>query len=175
MNAKRSFVRPLAMSGLALSGLCLGLSASAQETARVLGAVAQQEQFTVPRQVCRNEAVTTPGTTSGAGAVMGAVAGGAVGNQVGHGTGRAAATAIGIVGGAMLGNRIEGPGAPRTDTVQRCFTENVVETRVRGYLVTYEYAGRSYQIEMPYDPGPTLPVQVRPVINAPAPGARLAN
>src|SRR5438105_5158505 len=37
--------------------------------------------------------------TSGTGAILGAVIGGAVGNQIGHGTGRAAATAIGAVGG----------------------------------------------------------------------------
>lgn len=45
--------------------------------------------------------------TSGGGAVAGGLIGGAVGNQVGHGTGRAAATALGLIGGALLGNAIE--------------------------------------------------------------------
>lgn len=45
--------------------------------------------------------------TSGGGAVVGGLIGGAVGNQVGHGTGRAAATALGLIGGALLGNVIE--------------------------------------------------------------------
>ncbi len=45
--------------------------------------------------------------TSGAGAVTGGVIGGVVGNQFGHGSGRAAATALGVVGGALLGNTIE--------------------------------------------------------------------
>ena len=50
----------------------------------------------------------TPGYgTSGAGAVTGGVIGGVVGNQIGHGSGRAAATALGLVGGALLGNAIE--------------------------------------------------------------------
>lgn len=45
--------------------------------------------------------------TSGGGAVAGGVVGGVLGNQVGHGGGRAAATALGLVGGALLGNAIE--------------------------------------------------------------------
>jgi outer membrane lipoprotein SlyB len=52
-------------------------------------------------EVLRSETRGT-GTTGG-----GAVAGGVVGNQFGPGRGRAAATALGIVGGALLGNTIE--------------------------------------------------------------------
>lgn len=48
------------------------------------------------------------GQTSGAGAVIGAVVGGVLGNQIGKGSGRAAATGVGIVGGAVAGNAIEG-------------------------------------------------------------------
>lgn len=48
------------------------------------------------------------GQTSGAGAVIGAVVGGVIGNQVGKGTGRVAATGVGILGGAVAGNAIEG-------------------------------------------------------------------
>lgn len=48
------------------------------------------------------------GRTSGTGAVLGAVVGAVLGNQVGGGTGRAAATAIGAVGGGLAGNAIEG-------------------------------------------------------------------
>ena len=56
-------------------------------------------------EVLRSE---TGGTgTTGGGAVAGGVVGGVVGNQFGHGSGRAAATALGIVGGALLGNTIE--------------------------------------------------------------------
>lgn len=56
-------------------------------------------------EVLRSETAGT-GTTGG-GAVAGGVIGGVVGNQFGHGSGRAAATALGIVGGALLGNTIE--------------------------------------------------------------------
>ena len=47
------------------------------------------------------------GGTSGAGAVIGALVGGVLGNQVGGGSGRAAATAIGVLGGAVAGNALE--------------------------------------------------------------------
>jgi len=56
-------------------------------------------------EVIRTE---TPGTgTGGGGAIAGGVVGGVLGNQIGHGGGRAAATALGLVGGALLGNSIE--------------------------------------------------------------------
>jgi len=45
---------------------------------------------------------------SGAGAVLGAVIGGVVGNRFGEGSGRALATGVGVVGGAVVGNAIEG-------------------------------------------------------------------
>ncbi len=44
---------------------------------------------------------------SGGGAVAGGLIGGIVGNQFGRGNGRAAATALGLVGGALVGNSIE--------------------------------------------------------------------
>lgn len=47
------------------------------------------------------------GRTSGGGAVIGAVVGGLLGNAVGGGTGRVAATAVGVLGGAVAGNAVE--------------------------------------------------------------------
>lgn len=44
---------------------------------------------------------------SGVGGVAGGVVGGLLGNQVGKGDGRTAATVIGVVGGALAGNKIE--------------------------------------------------------------------
>lgn len=137
------------------------------EVARVVNSVAVLEQVPVPRQICVDEVITTQGQKSGAGALMGGVAGGAIGNQIGDGSGRAVATVIGVVGGAILGNRIEGEGAPTTQTVQKCTTQTQYETRTKGYNVTYEYAGRQYSVQMPYDPGPTIPVRVSPVIRMP--------
>lgn len=57
----------------------------------------------------------TPGYgPTGGGAVAGGLLGGVLGNQIGDGSGRAAATALGVVGGALLGNVIESrQNAPR--------------------------------------------------------------
>jgi outer membrane lipoprotein SlyB len=52
--------------------------------------------------------VTRPGNnTSGTGAVVGGLVGGLLGNQVGGGSGKTAATVVGVVGGALVGNNIE--------------------------------------------------------------------
>lgn len=53
------------------------------------------------------EAIRTRPQGSGVGAVIGGVVGGLVGNQFGGGTGRTAATAVGVVGGAVAGNNLE--------------------------------------------------------------------
>lgn len=57
--------------------------------------------------VQRIEVEDTTVGVSGGGSVVGAILGGAVGNQVGGGFGRAAATALGVFGGAVIGNRVE--------------------------------------------------------------------
>ena len=67
------------------------------------------------------EALRSPGQarTSGGGALLGAVVGGLLGNQFGSGSGRAAATAVGVFGGAIAGNSIEGQGSYAGGTVYR--------------------------------------------------------
>jgi uncharacterized protein YcfJ len=47
------------------------------------------------------------GEGSGVGAVAGGVLGGALGNGVGQGNGRKVATIAGLIGGALLGNKVE--------------------------------------------------------------------
>ena len=93
---------------------------------------------------------------------MGAIAGGVLGNQIGGGSGRAAATALGIFGGAILGNNIEGAPPAQTQTVQNCTTQNIIENRVTGYNVTYEFNGKQYNVQLPRDPGPTIKLNVTP-------------
>lgn len=95
---------------------------------------------------------------------MGAVAGGAMGNAVGQGSGRALATVIGVVGGAMLGDKIEGAGSSHTQPITQCHTQYVYENRLLGYQVTYEYGGRQYQVQWPHDPGTHIPLQVVPMV-----------
>jgi len=94
---------------------------------------------------------------------MGAIAGGAVGNAIGHGGGRAVATMVGLMGGAILGDHIEGTSAPQLQNVQRCSTQASYENRVAAYNVVYDYAGKRYQVQMPNDPGRTIPLNVSPV------------
>jgi len=143
--------------------VCASCAASAQDVGRVLSSQAIVQQVAVPRQVCSAQQVAVQQQKSGAGAVMGALAGGAMGNAVGRGAGNAAATMLGIMGGAIVGDRIEGAPAPQLQTVQNCTTQNFVENRTVGYNVTYEFAGKQYSVQMPQDPGPTIQLSVSPV------------
>lgn len=132
------------------------------EMGRVISSIPVLRQVAVPRQTCFNEQVTLPGQKSGAGAIMGSIAGGAIGNQIGNGSGRAVATMIGIMGGAVLGDNIEGSPPAQTQNVQRCTTQTFYENQTVGYNVTYEYAGRQYTVQMPQDPGQWVRLQVTP-------------
>lgn len=147
-----------------------GTFASAQEVGRVISSTPVIQQVAVPRQVCSNQPMVVQQPNTGAGAVMGGIAGGAMGNAIGGGSGRAAATVLGLVGGALLGNNIEGSGG-RVANVQQCATETTYENRTVGYNVAYEYGGKQYNVQMPYDPGPTIRVQVTPVGSNEAPPA----
>ena len=164
---------------LALTAATLSLAAplaQAQDTARVISSVAIVQQVAVPRQVCTTQQVLVEQPKSGAGSLMGAVAGGAIGNQIGRGDGRALATIAGVIGGAVLGDRIEGQPAARVQDQTVCNTQTVYESRTVGYDVTYEYAGRQYRVQTPQDPGPVIRVQVNPVLPPlqPAPAPMLA-
>lgn len=156
---------PAALAGcvalLALAGA--GTAQAQEEQGRVISATPVVQQFVVPRQVCQEQVVTVPGQKSGAGALMGGIAGGAMGNAVGDGSGRALATMIGIMGGAALGNRIEGASPDRTEVVQRCSTQNFYENRTVAYNVVYEYAGRQYSTQMGQDPGRFVRLSITPV------------
>ncbi|MDB5871821.1 MAG: glycine zipper protein [Ramlibacter sp.] len=143
--------------------------AGAQEVGRVLSSTPVVQQVPVQRQVCSAQPMAVQQPNSGGGGVIGALAGGAIGNQMGHGDGRAAATIIGLVGGALLGNRIESNNsAAQVQNVQQCGTQTVYENRTVGYNVAYEYAGKQYNVQMPYDPGQTIRLQLTPVGGAAA-------
>lgn len=153
----------LTLTTAALASL-LALPASAQqETARVISSTPVIQQVAVPRQVCTTQQVAVPQQKSGAGAAMGAIAGGAMGNAIGDGGGRAVATIIGVIGGAILGDKIEGAPATQTQNVQQCSTQNFFENRTVAYNVVYEFAGKQYSVQMPSDPGPTLRLQITPL------------
>ncbi len=140
----------------------------AQEVGRVLSSTPIIQQVGVPRQVCTTDQVAVVQPKSGAGAALGAIAGGAIGNAAGHGAGQAAATMLGIIGGAVVGDSIEGSGNTQLQDVQRCATQTFYENRTVAYNVVYEYAGKQFTVQMPQDPGPTLQLQVTPVGSMPA-------
>lgn len=149
-----------------VSSVCLALASSslwAQEVGQVISRTPVFQQVATPRQVCTPVAVSSPAPTSGAGALMGAIAGGAIGQQIGGGTGQALATMAGVVGGALLGDRIESPSAGNTTLQQQCTVQTVYENRLTGYNVVYEYAGKQYNVQLPQDPGPTIALQISPV------------
>lgn len=84
---------------------------------------------------------SSQGQTTGAGAVLGAVVGGVLGNQVGGGSGRTAATAVGVIGGALAGNAIEG-------------RNNNSGGEVQGYRISIQLdqgGYRSYDVSNPGD------------------------
>ena len=164
-----TFLRPtLIASATLLAGLgAVHFSAQAQETGRVISSTPVIQQVAVPRQVCTNTQVATQAQKSGAGALMGAIAGGTVGNNIGGGNGRTAATMLGVLGGAILGDKVEGAPAPELRTVQNCTNQVFYENRTTGYHVVYEFAGKHYTVQMPTDPGPTVRLQITPVAAPP--------
>lgn len=170
MNKLSTLVAPLAL-------LAAWPAAQSQEVARVIASTPVIQQITVPHQVCTETPVLMQRQQSGAGAVVGALAGGVIGNQFGNGSGQAAATAIGLIGGAILGNHIGGEPAQVARNATHCAQQVTYESRVVGYTVIYEYAGRQYTTQMNRDPGPHLNIQITPtalqmqVYTTPAPPA----
>ena len=130
--------------------------------ARVISSTPVVQQVAVPRQVCNNQQIVTESQRSGGGAILGAVAGGAVGNAIGNGNGRALATVIGLVGGAMVGDRVEGSNQ-QVQNVQQCTTQTFYENRTSHFNVVYEYQGTQYNTQMANDPGQYVRLQVTPI------------
>ena len=152
----------LVLSALSASGLLTFNASAADILARVITSTPVVNQVAVPRQVCNTQQVITETPRSGGGALLGAVAGGAVGNAVGNGGGRALATVIGLVGGAMVGDRVEGSNS-QVQNIQQCSTQTFYENRASHYNVVYEYQGTQYNVQMAQDPGPYVRLQVTPV------------
>jgi uncharacterized protein YcfJ len=162
--------KTLVLSALAAASGLAAVPASAMDIlARVISSTPVVQQVAVPRQVCSNQPVIVQQPNSGAGALMGALAGGAAGNAIGNGGGRAVATMIGLVGGAIVGDRIEGSNN-QVQNVQQCTTQTYYENRPSHYNVVYEYQGTQYSTQMANDPGQYVRLQVTPVgAMAPAP------
>ena len=147
------------MKTIALSGALLALCglAQAQEFGQVLSRTAVYQQVAVPRQSCA-QTVTPNAPTTGAGAVSGAVTGAVLGTIIGEG--RGAGALLGAVGGALVGDKVESN--TTSQPVTTCTTQTTLENRLVGYNVVYEYAGKTYNVQLPQDPGPTIALQIAP-------------
>ena len=159
---KHTFVKTFALTAVAAFAVVAAPASAMDILARVISSTPVVQQVAVPRQVCSNETVMTQAPRSGAGALMGALAGGAAGNAIGNGGGRAVATVIGLVGGAMIGDRIEGP-SNQLQSIQQCGTQTFYENRASHFAVVYEYQGSQYTTQMANDPGSYVRLQVTPV------------
>ena len=156
---------------------------SYNDTARVRSVEPQYENIQVPRNECRSEWVNDSRRISDnggngqnrnyGGAIVGGLAGGVIGHQIGGGTGKDAATALGVVLGAIAGDRVGNQNVQNVrdsyardsyereqHEVQRCHTVYDTQARVTGYRVTYEYQGQPYTTLMRNNPGRSLPVRV---------------
>ena len=56
-----------------------------------------------------------------------------------------------------------------TSGQQQCRTEMVTEDRQIGYKVVYEYAGRQHTVQLPFPPGPTIPLDVQVSVQGASP------
>lgn len=146
------------------------------DSARVLSSTPQTERVNMPRQECRTEyqqQSVSNGGNSVTGALIGGIAGGLLGNTIGRGNGRVAAAAVGAGVGALAGNSIannQNSGGTRSVPVQNCYQVDNWQTVNAGYLVTYEYNGRTYTTVMNNQPGQYIDVNV-----AVAPSSRSAS
>ncbi|HJV95850.1 MAG TPA: hypothetical protein VJ608_07425 [Albitalea sp.] len=155
---------------LALAPLALCATAplaQAVEYGTVVSTSPVTAQVPVTRRSCSDEQVAVAQRPSGAGALFGALVGGAIGNSVGAGMGRAAATGLGVITGAAIGDRAEAESIPpATTTVRRCGVATRYEDRLMGYDVVYEHAGSQHTARMAQDPGPAgtrIALEVAPV------------
>ena len=110
------------LAAAALTLLSTGVRAvDFTDEAQVIAATPIYATVNEPSQDCWNESSTAYAypnpdrqPRSYAGAVVGGVAGGLIGNQVGAGNGRVAATAAGVVIGAMTGDRVDNGAGQRS-------------------------------------------------------------
>ena len=156
---------PVAAASPAVPAPVVPAPAPSLVTARVLSVTSVAQAAPASRVVC-TEAAEVPAPTSGAGALAGALVGAALGSQVGGGSGQALATAAGVVGGALVGDKAEQGG--RTQTVRNCVTHSG-PAPVMAFQVAYEWAGQAYTTVLPYHPGASVQLQLTPVASAVAP------
>jgi len=177
---KINLAAPLLLTALAAPAFATDY----MDRAPVVSSVPVYQTVNEPQQQCWTESVTsyeerrTPG-----GAILGGLTGGLIGNTIGRGNGRAASTAVGAVIGALVGDHLanrDNSAVAVTRPIQRCQTVESYRQVLAGYQVTYNYNGRNTTVVLPYDPGPSVPIEVgvtgsaAPLAYAGPPVARIA-
>lgn len=143
------------------------LASQAVEYATVVSSAPVVVSVPVARRQCADEQQVVQPRQTGAGAVLGAIVGGVIGHNVGAGMGRAAATGVGLMAGAVIGDQVEANAAqPYPTTVRNCRNVSTLEQRTVGYDVQYDYAGQRYSTRLPRDPGARMAIDVRPTVSA---------
>lgn len=168
-NSKAKLMIPALMTGF----LALPVMADDQymDRGRVLSVTPQMERVNVPRQECRTEYQRQSvqeeyrdGSRSYTGSILGGIAGGLLGSTIGKGSGRVAAAAVGAGIGAVAGDRITNRPNNVTTTrsvpVETCYQVDNWQTVNTGYLVTYQYNGRTYTTVTNQPPGDFVDVNV---------------
>jgi uncharacterized protein YcfJ len=145
------------------------------DNARVHSAEPQYETINVPRNECSSHWINERTSRNASerqygGAIVGGLAGGVIGHQLGGGSGKDAATALGVVLGAITGDRLEnrdlggqydnGQYETAQREVKRCRTVNDPQTRITGYRVAYEYRGQHFTTFTRNNPGNSLRLRV---------------
>lgn len=163
LNLKRNVLIPMVLaSGFSMSALA---NDQYSDLGRVISVSPQTERINVPRQECRTEyqQQSYQNNRSITGAVIGGIAGGLLGNTVGRGSGRVAAAAVGAGVGAIAGDRIGNQNngvTTRSVPVQTCYQVDNWQSVNAGYLVTYQYNGRTYSTITNNYPGQYIDVNV---------------
>jgi uncharacterized protein YcfJ len=153
--------RHVGLAVLAAVSASITSHAMAAEYGTVVSSTPIAAQIPVPQSQCADEQQIVSQRNTGGGALVGALIGGALGNSMGAGFGRAAATGLGIVAGAAVGDNIEAANSPSVaTTVRRCNTVTRYENRVIGYDVTYDYNGRRYVTRTAQPPGERIALNV---------------
>lgn len=112
-----------------------------------------------PEQRCWVEQEQVGSSANVPGAILGGVLGGVLGHQVGGGRGNDVATALGAVGGALVGSNVNRRSG-YTQDVRRC--ETVPGSgRAEYWDVTYTFRGREHRTQLSAPPGATITVNGR--------------
>lgn len=156
------FLLPL----LPLFAVATASAATTTEYAKVVSATPVYERSITQHcediPVTQVEESTEQGRTTGA--VVGGLLGGVVGHQFGGGHGKTAATVAGAIAGSLAGRSLADRPSVSTSTRREC--HDVAHSELTGYSVVYEFRGTRGTVQMPYDPGNRLEMQVsiEPVI-----------